>query len=354
MRLRPWLSVLALLFVTGVAGAETPLWDDNNVPPAVQAKLNKGQDLAMDKQFTEAEAMIREAMQEIPEHPVGWLFLIATELGRIQEGFKAAKSKVPDDFFKDADHLVDMGQAQLKLYPKSADTRVYLGAAFGIRGLAKLYAGSYLASYRDGKRGAAYLKEAVTIDDKTYNAYMGLGQFEYYCGTLSGVLQFVLALPGSPDKGLDMLKTCEEKGTYAAWPCRSYRVKLQIADRKDFKNSADGLVALVERYPHNDEHALGVFEALKADVNTPALRRSAETVLSRLDQGWSPPAYSQLQPHQARLTLAKAYLMAGDPKSARKHLEHFRSMGPSPIRAEAMALLEPMASLAPTSGTAKP
>ena len=180
----------------------------------------------------------------------------------------------------------------------------------------------------------------MAIDPKLYNAYMGLGQFEYYCGTLSGVLQFVLALPGNPDKGLAMLKECEDKASYAAWPCKVYRISLMLSDRHDYQGAEPELAALMARYPGNYQFARSVFEVLESGINTAALRRSAEDVLRRLDQGWEPPKHAGIDPQACRLTLAKAYLQAGEASPAAGHLKRLAEQAKGATRDEALALLK--------------
>ncbi|HXC62917.1 MAG TPA: hypothetical protein VNZ67_01100, partial [bacterium] len=341
------LAALALCLSAPLAGRAGTLWTDDNIPPEVLRKLTDGQDLALSQRYDEAEALIRQAQTEAPEHPLCGVFLVATLLSRVQEQFKEGRKEVPPDFFNEVDHLVAQVEAQAKDYPSSPYPKLYLGAAYGMRGLAKLYAGSFISSYFDGKKGAEMLRQAVALDPQLYNAYMGLGQFEYYCGTLSGVLQFVLALPGNPDKGLAMLKDCEDKATYAAWPCKAYRISLMLSDRHDYRNSEPELAALLARYPGNYQFSREVFNALAAGVNTAALRRSAGDVLRRLDQGWVPPKYADIDPDRCRLVLAQACLQAGDRPEAETQLRRLADAGHGPARDKARDLLKALPLLTP-------
>jgi hypothetical protein len=326
----------ALTPTPGPTAVPTPmLWTDQNLDPAVMAELEAAQDLALSLRYDEAEARIRAATLKAPEHPLCGVFLIGVLLARIQENFKVGVKVVPPAFFEEADRVVAQAQAEQAAYPRSPYPLLYEGAAYGIRGLAKLYAGSYVSSYWDGKKGSGYLREAVAIDPALYNAYMGLGQFEYYCGTLGGVLQFLLALPGDPEKGLAMLKTCEDKGTYAAWPCKAYRIRLMTGERKQFAAAAPELTALVDHYPGNLDFAEAVFKTLDAGIDTPELRSAAEGVLKRLDAGWKTPAYAHLDPPALRWTLAEAYLKAGETESARTLLERLEA-APEPWHARAV------------------
>lgn len=324
--------------------AQAPvLYTDQNLAPGLLETLMRGQDLALNLKYDEAEALLRESVARQPEHPLTHVFLLATLLARIQEDYRRGAGKVPDFFYREVDDTVRLAETQLRHFPESPYPRLYLGAAFGMRGLARLYAGSYFGSYRDGKKGAALLRQAVGIAPDLYNAYMGLGQFEYYCGTLGGVLQFLLALPGDPDKGLAMLKTCEEKASYAAWPCKAYRVQLIINDRGDYASVEAELAALAVRYPGNPVFAVAIFQALKRGLNTEALRRAGEDILHRHEQGWSLPPYVRFDPWKARLDLGRAYLQAGAVSTARSHLQRVAAQAPDQTqRAEAQLALKPV------------
>jgi hypothetical protein len=333
------------------APAPTPtstpvLWTDNNIPAPVLKSLVKAQDLALDLRYDQALARIRAATLKAPRHPLCGVFLVATLLSRMQENFRAGAKQVPDSFFVQADRLVARCEAQREAYPDSPYPCLYLGAAYGMRGLAKLYAGHYLQSYFDGKHGDALLKQAVAIDPTLYNAYMGLGQFEYYCGSLAGILRFFLDLHGSMSKGLAMLKLCEDKGTYASRPSEVYRVQL-MTGRRDYAAAAPELLVVRSRYPDDYTSAKAVFRCLGAGVNTPAMRAAAEAVLKRLDQGWRPPRYAHVNRDAMRLSLAKACLAAGDGVGARGPLSALLA-APEPWHTRALDLLSP------TTGAAAP
>ena len=303
-----------LLWPTAAAlpAAAVPLYTDHNMPPDVMTELLKSQDLALDLQYDQAEKQLRAARDKVPLHPLGNVFLLATRLSMLQEALRRGKPADLKQYFHDVDDLIAMAQAQMEAYPKEAFPKFYLGAAFGCRGLAKLYTGHYLDSYFDGKNGVALVREAVEIDPKLYDAYMGLGQFEYYCGSLGSMLRFVLALHGSEEKGLEMLKTCGEKATYAAWPCRLYRVKLMVSERQDFKNSAAELALVMDRYPDNYDLARNVFVCLDHGARDPGLVAVAEKLVKKLKAGWDLPPKVKFDPAvwQASIDKAKAPVSA--------------------------------------------
>ncbi len=322
--------------------AAVPLYTDQNMPPAIYAQLLHSQELALNLQYEQAEALLQKARAAEPAHPLGGVFLLATRLSMLQESLRRGSREVPKGFFKDVDALIVQAQAQAEAYPKSAYPKFYLGAALGCRGLAKLYTGHYLDSYFDGKNGVDLVRQAVAIEPKLYDAYMGLGQFEYYCGSLGGMLRFILALKGSEEKGLEMLQTCGEKATYAVWPCRLYRVKLLIRERGQYQASAQDLAVLLARYPDNHDLLKDLTLCLEHGVTEPDLLNRGETVLEKLKGGWNLPSYAKLEAAELQLLLAKAWLARGAWENAVPHLNAVAA-GKGPRAAEAKKLLQPKA-----------
>lgn len=82
-----------------------------------------------------------------------------------------------------------------------------------------------------------------------------------------------------------------------------------------------------------------MFRALDAGVNTDALRRSADDILRRMDQGWAPPPYAHMDKDGLRLSLGKAYQSAGDKVAAADHFKLLLSE-PEPWRSQAAAALQ--------------
>jgi tetratricopeptide (TPR) repeat protein len=303
-----------LLAVAVPSAVTVPLYTDQNMPLSVLQQLMHSQDLALDLKYDEAEAQLRAARDLVPEHPLGNVFLLATRLSLLQESIRRGQTQVPEGFFKDVDDLIGQAKLQAQAHPESPYPKFYLGAAMGCRGLAKLYTGHYLDSYFDGKDGVALVREAVAMEPTLYDAYMGLGQFEYYCGSLGGMLRFFLNLQGSEEKGLEMLKTCGEKATYAAWPCRLYRVKLMVSERADYEGSAKELAVLMARYPDNYDLGSQVFVCLDHGSRDAALIKAAEVLVKRLKAGWQLPPYAPLKLENCERILAQAQIPVPTPE----------------------------------------
>jgi hypothetical protein len=242
------------------------------------------------------------------------------------------------------DTLVGMGEAREKMYPESPYPKMHLGAAYGCRGLVKLQQHSYLGSYHDGKKGVEYLQKAVAIDPKQYDAYMGLGQFEYYCARLNGLLQFMLDLQGDEKKGIEKMKLCEAKGSYSVWAVRVFLLKILAYDQRNWAEVEPRLELVYKSFPRNYHHVrLVATYAMGNGMDKAKSRELMELACAQWDAGWRPPAYVKsfgFEP--ARLELARHYLGADKPLLARHHLEALVHSSDEGLSSMATSLLSKM------------
>ncbi len=224
------------------------------MPPAAYARMLQAQDAALNLDFGgQPWPRIKEAEELSPGHPLALVMEIGIRLFDIQEDLEAKKydKKKIEEFFTRDNGLIAMAEAREKAHPKSPYPKLHLGAAYGCRGLVNLYQSNYFTSYTDGKKGVDYLKQAVKLDPEQYNALMGLGQFDYYCGRLSGVLQFFLALNGNEKRGIATLEACAKKASYSATAASIFLAKVLSEDQKDWDQAEFYVRDGYRRYPNN-------------------------------------------------------------------------------------------------------
>ena len=65
------------------------------------------------------------------------------------------------------------------------------GMVLGAEGMVHLQDGEWLDSYNLGKSAVASLEKSLELDPENYDAYLGLGMFEYYCSKLTGVVKIL-------------------------------------------------------------------------------------------------------------------------------------------------------------------
>ncbi len=92
------------------------------------------------------------------------------------------------------------------------------GMVLGEEGMVHLQDKEYLDSYSKGKSAVAALEKSLEIDPTSYDAYLGLGLFEYYCSKFTGaikILAWLIGFKGNSEKGLEYVTKAMTHGKYS-------------------------------------------------------------------------------------------------------------------------------------------
>ena len=170
---------------------------------------------------------------------------------------------------------------------------------------------------------------------------LGLGQFEYYCARLNGVLAFFLALKGDEKKGIAMLQTCEAKGSFSAMAARAFLAKILIFDQKDPVAALPYIERVFNDFPESHHHWRYIMAyAHTQGMKDPKSRSLVEAAAKLWDAGWRPPKYvKQFWFEANRLDLAKAYMAEGHINQAEPHLKALSLSKDESLAREAKGLL---------------
>jgi tetratricopeptide (TPR) repeat protein len=209
---------------------------------------------------------IAHALEESqPDHPIGFLleaeadwWSIYCEACQIKFGmvddWSHGKRPSHDAYLALADKVIALAKAQCAKN-ETAEMHVYAGLGYALK--ARVY-DERDEHHNVAKAGVAARSEflrALQLDPDTPDATAGLGLYNYYVDSLSGivkVLRFFMGIPGgSKDEGIRQMKVGAAHGVLFAVDTRYYLAKnLRTFDLR----YADGLEVaqpLVSEYPHN-------------------------------------------------------------------------------------------------------
>jgi hypothetical protein len=140
-------------------------------------------------------------------------------------------------------------------YPEQ-NAMVYFvrGMVLGAEGMVYLQDKEWLNSYSKGKSAVAALEKSLEIDPTNYDAYLGLGMFEYYCSKLTGaikILAWLIGFSGNGEKGIEYVTKAMTHGKYAEDPAKVFLAYayIQFEDRLD--EGVELTKSLRARYPGN-------------------------------------------------------------------------------------------------------
>lgn len=235
----PFLLAALVLLSPSPARAMTP--DD-------EAVVQRGLDALYLSDFDGAEKMFAEAMRARPGDPVLSLGRAAAVWWRMENDFADPGSAEEKEF----EAAVKAAVADAKAARGSGDDAeayLCLGAAYGLRGRREAAKHHWFGAYLDGRRAYRSARQAVKLNPELYDAYLGLGAFDYYAATLS---RFVRALAfaggGGRDKGLSELQLAT-RGRYSGAAAKLLLVGIDWSFEKKPQDAWKILEELHQRYP---------------------------------------------------------------------------------------------------------
>jgi len=291
--------VLVVVFVVGSMGAASiarvPAGSVLELPSATPAILDNIYSGRTDIATTQA----KQLQGQYPENPLGYLleaealwWKIWCASAEFKYGMTMARHR--DKLEADQPYL-DLTAKAYKLAEESirkhdsGEMRLYAGMADGLA--ARLYGlrGEARASARAGVRARENFLKALALDPTLVDAYMGLGLYNYYVDTLSGlarVLRFFMGIPGgSKQEGIRQLQRAISGGQLSPALARFYlALDLHNYDQK-FEEALEVIGPLVEKYPENPAFQLmqgDLYAKLQREAQAEACYQAAAAAAARL------------------------------------------------------------------------
>ena len=295
----PASPVLVVVFVVGSMGAASiarvPARSVLELPSATPAILDNIYSGRTDIATTQA----KQLQGQYPENPLGYLLEAEALWWKIwcaSAEFKYGMTMARHREKLEADQpYLDLTTKAYKLAEESihkhdsGEMRLYAGMADGLA--ARLYGlrGEARASARAGVRARESFLKALALDPTLVDAYMGLGLYNYYVDTLSGlarVLRFFMGIPGgSKQEGIRQLQRAISGGQLSPALARFYlALDLHNYDQK-FEEALEVIGPLVEKYPENPAFQLmqgDLYAKLQREAQAEACYQAAAAAAARL------------------------------------------------------------------------
>ncbi|HXC65233.1 MAG TPA: hypothetical protein VNZ67_12805, partial [bacterium] len=238
--------------------------------------------------FARAESEAAQAMALQPDHPLPAVYLQGALTAEIQD--QIAAGHLTQDLLKRFDlatvHAVALDKSW-ELVHHDAWGQIYIGDSLGARGLVDMYRGRLMKAYSDGKLSADAMRLAQKRMAGENDSDLGLGQYMYYCGRLSGVLRMFLVLHGDIPGGIAKLRNCGAAACRSAPLARLVLARILSEDMRDYDAALPYVQEAYGRYPLSWDYAkLAMEEAQGLGLQRPEARALAETLRAQWQAGW--------------------------------------------------------------------
>lgn len=145
-------------------------------------------------------------------------------------------TKFDSAFSQYSNNAIRIGEKMLASDKKNPKIHLYLGGAYGIRGMRKAMLSDLWSGISDGLKAHKLLHKAVELNPDMYDAYYGLGMYHYWKSkrayTIIRVFGWLFRIKDEKEKGIQELFLAMEKGHYAKFPSMQALFRIYIEEKK--------------------------------------------------------------------------------------------------------------------------
>jgi hypothetical protein len=229
--------------------AANALYDD----PAGDRLIRAATDATYHLRLNDARTAARELQQGYPDHPAGYLITAETYWWEAQED--PQNKSIEDAYYRAQKLAEEKAETAVKTgkYSK-AEVLAYLASAHGSYARFQVTQKSaFFGAMRAGLRAHKYAEQVYALDKTYYDIYVGLGAFNYFAGTLPGVIKpfaWLLGASGDKDLGVQQLHTAMESARYSRTEARIVYYTALLSN-KEYVAAFPSLEKLIADYPDN-------------------------------------------------------------------------------------------------------
>lgn len=258
-------------------------------------------------EFDKAEAEVKEVVRQDPKSPAGYFALAALSWWRYSQNFDMPGSlkAIEAEFLANSEKVIELSEKMVEEGRDLDQAYFFMGSAYGLQGRWYAVQRSWWRAYLRGKKGRKYLKKCVETNPAVYDAYLGLGIFDYYAATLPGALGLgaKLFVGGDRARGMEYVKLVRDKGRFLKLEARLFLIEIYSRHEKDFKSAYAECSALRAMDPANMLFRLGEIMTHTQAQDWQGVLGEAEAFLG----AW------QIKPQKGlEQQLGSVYLAAGD------------------------------------------
>lgn len=186
-------------------------------PQELEADLSAGATAIYNLQFDLARDRLDHAIQLRPDHPAAYFFKAMAKWYELTyDSLLNRDDRIEKDFEDLADKTISISKKFAKDPRLEAVAALYWGGGLGAKGWHYFSRRQWVKAYFSGKKGYGLLNRVLEKDPEMYDAYLGIGMYQYYAATLGPVLKALSAflIRGDREQGMRDLHFAESRSRY--------------------------------------------------------------------------------------------------------------------------------------------
>ena len=176
---------------------------------------------------------------------------------RYEYEFETSDDKQREVFEQILNESIDGIKRWIKTHPNDPNGYMGIGALYGLRAMFSMRNRSWITAYFSGRKAISNLEKSLQIDPSYYDAFFGLGIYQYFTGTLPSVIKIlakIVAIKGDPAEGVRQLNLAREKAMFTSDSAKLILIEVQNTRGSKYYNpqkSLEFIRQLRAKYPTN-------------------------------------------------------------------------------------------------------
>lgn len=271
--------------------------------------LDRGLSVLYQGDYEAAEACFDSFIARYPDNPAGWFFKAGLYQVRMtdneSEGWMV-------QYNRNLDSALIYGNRAIERHPQDAWAYFIRGGTLGYLAARDGRARKYLAALNHGLAAVSDFKKAVNLDPELYDAYLGLGSYDYFRTRAVSFLKWLPFIGDNRDRGIAQIELAIARGRYSNVMGRNGLVWILI-DYEKYDRALALAEGLEKEFPQNP-----FFFWARPEIywRRKQWDRAAESYARLLRLIESRPVYSHYNRMVVRHRLAKSLYECGRLKEA--------------------------------------
>jgi tetratricopeptide (TPR) repeat protein len=244
----------------------------------IERGVLKGLDYCYNFKWGKADETFQKLIDKYPDDLCGYHYKSTISL------WYYLSSKSTDDyqnFIHYSDLALEKGNKQLDNDPDNEIILYTLGTAYSSRAIVYAKAESYLNAAWASKKSESYLNDALKINPKRADAYLGLGLYNFAVGQIPSGFKWALSLAGikgNKELGIQYIKKAANEGYLSKTEAAYYLSQIYSESINNYEIAAAYLKPLMKKYPDNllFNYSMGVLEIKRKNLS------QAEKIISKI------------------------------------------------------------------------
>lgn len=296
----------------------------SSVPEELAELSKKGLDSIYAVKIDEAARYFDEAYRKYPDHPASRFGVAMASWARLEYLEDESSPELAKQYAKLTDEAIETGKKWLKNHPEDTLAHICMGGLYGLRARLAVLQHKWIKAYINGKKALKSMKKTLEIDPEAYDAYLGLGLYEYYAGTLPGAIKVLakLVMSGNAEKGIEMLNICREKGYYNVLAAKLLLVEIYTQHGSRYANAPEAVKMAAEfrqMFPAHAQMHFVQIVSLFEDKQYEASLKQALDYLSHVNDG-KDTVYKERFRSRIYTSIGTLYMVLGDYDNAERYL----------------------------------